>query len=112
MLEVSIDTHIANLVGLLRRKYISNAGDYRPVDFTRLAHFFALDVITDIAFGDTFGDLVDDEDKFDYVESLEKTLFIVSRGAASGFNRLLQIDWIAKLLLPSTSDSKGMGNII
>ncbi len=44
------------------------------MDLARKAQYFTLDTITDIAFGQAFGDLVLDEDVHKYIISTEEML--------------------------------------
>jgi hypothetical protein len=58
-------------VDLLRRKYISTADSFKPVDMARKIGFFTMDVITDLAFAKPFGNLKNDKDMHDYIRSTE-----------------------------------------
>jgi hypothetical protein len=111
-LEHSVDTNIALLVQLLDSKYISTATEYKPVDFAPKAQFFTLDVISELAFGKSFGNLEADEDLSSYIKTMEGTFpMLVLVGA---------FPWLAQLffmrpfrsLLPSDKDTVGMGKLM
>ncbi len=83
------------------------------MDLARKAQYFTLDTITDIAFGQAFGDLVLDEDVHKYIISTEEMLqAIVLMGSVPIFNDLVQIEWVGKLCFPSEKDSIGVGRLI
>lgn len=112
-LEKSIDTQISNLIQLIRTKYISTNSSLRPLDLARKAQYFTLDTITDIAFGQAFGDLVRDEDVYKYIQSTEELLdLIIVLGVFPRIQDLLSNEWAAKLCLPSDKDSTGIGRLI
>ncbi|KAG8406457.1 hypothetical protein J3458_021289 [Metarhizium acridum] len=69
-LEFKIDKSVTNLVNLLD----SYVRDGRPFDFARKIHFFALDVISELAFGEPFGDLTTDSDVHNLVTDIETYL--------------------------------------
>ncbi|KAK2473230.1 hypothetical protein H9L39_15405 [Fusarium oxysporum f. sp. albedinis] len=76
-LERTIDEHIAKLINLLETKYLSTDKDYRPVDFAQKIQFFTLDVISDLAFGQAFGYMEQDDDVFDFIK-ITKSYFPVT----------------------------------
>ena len=112
MLESSIDTQVTNLIALIRRKYLSSDTHSIPFDFARKIQYFALDVISEIGLGERFGDLDDDEDKFDFVSSVEVGLTISSISLATGLSSLLRYKWIAERLGPTEKDKTGLGRLV
>lgn len=111
-LEHSIDTNIALLVQLLESKYISTATEYKPVDFAPKAQYFTLDVISELAFGKSFGNLEADDDVSSYIKTMDGTFpMLVLVGA---------FPWLAQLffmrpfrsLLPTAKDTVGMGKLM
>jgi hypothetical protein len=48
-------------IDLIKRKYISNSSDFRPMDLARKIAFFTMDVTTDVALGHCWGCLAKDE---------------------------------------------------
>ncbi|SMQ51982.1 unnamed protein product [Zymoseptoria tritici ST99CH_3D7] len=73
-LEKTIDGVVMQFVKLIEEKYLSDAEHFKPMDLTEKFHFFTLDTITALAFGESFGDLKDDNDKYDYLKELEKSI--------------------------------------
>src|SRR5438876_497829 len=70
-LESSIDIHVQELVDLIQSKYISTDKRSRPFDFARKIQYFTLDVISEVGFGEPFGDLRADRDVNEYVAAGE-----------------------------------------
>ncbi|KAI8402406.1 hypothetical protein FOFC_17720 [Fusarium oxysporum] len=111
-LERTIDEHIAKLINLLETKYLSTDKDYRPVDFAQKIQFFTLDVISDLAFGQAFGYMEQDDDVFDFIK-ITKSYFPVTLVMAN-------IPSLVSLLhsklfsgaLPKESDKLGFGAFI
>ncbi|KAG5803877.1 hypothetical protein H9Q74_011296 [Fusarium xylarioides] len=111
-LERTIDEHIAKLINLLETKYLSTNKDYRPVDFAQKIQFFTLDVISDLAFGQPFGYIEQDDDVFDFIK-ITKAYFPVTLFIAN-------IPSLVSLLhsrlfsgaLPKESDKLGFGAFI
>jgi len=110
-LEQAIDGNIAKLIRLLDSKYVSTDTSYKPIDFATTTAFFTLDVISEIAFGKAFGNLEADEDVSSYLKTTEAVIpMIILLGA---------FPWLAKVffsrplksLLPSDTDTVGMGKL-
>lgn len=111
-LEQAIDANVAKFIQLLESKYVSTSTTYKPVDFAPKTQFFTLDVISDIALGKSLGNLEADEDCYSYIKTTEETFpMIVLLGA---------FPWLAnvffsrpmKSLLPSDTDTVGMGKLM
>ena len=62
------------LIDLIHTKYTSTSSEFKPFDFGRKAQYFTLDVISDIAFGEAFGDIATDSDVHEYIKTTEETL--------------------------------------
>lgn len=111
-LETTIENNIDNLVNILETKYLSAVNLYKPVDFARLAHYFSIDLIWDIAFGKVLGDLINDQDTFGYIETVESAIPM--------FNLVGVYPWFSKVfgsrlfswLLPSDKDLTGLGKVM
>ena len=83
------------------------------MDLARKAQYFTLDVITQIAFGEAFGDLVNDEDMHRYVQSTEEMLEVMAlSGAIPALKCMFTIEWLGNLVFPSDKDSTGIGRLI
>ncbi|RDW87449.1 hypothetical protein BP5796_03143 [Coleophoma crateriformis] len=113
-LENSVDTHVQSFIRLIRKKYISNnKGAFKPMDLARKAQFFTLDVITDVAFGQPFGDLEQDEDIHKYIQSTEEMLqVIILMGTIPAVSDIVQSELVGTLLFPSGKESTGIGRLI
>jgi hypothetical protein len=111
-LEHSIDSNITKFVKLVESKYLSTDTAYKPVDFAPKSQFFTLDVISDIAFGNSFGNLEADKDVFSYIKATEEIFpMMILLGT---FPWLAQVFFTRpfKSLLPSDTDTVGMGKLM
>lgn len=83
------------------------------MDFARIAQYFALDVISDIAFGQPFGFLESDSDVHDYIKTQEALLPIFEwLSTFPSLERLTRIGWVSKLVMPKPTDKKGLGRLM
>lgn len=72
-----------------------------------------MDVITDIAYGQAFGNLVSDTDMYDYIKMSEEMLPLMEKlGAVPWIRRIIQTDWVSKLIFPSDKSEKGIGRMM
>ncbi|KAH6629304.1 cytochrome P450 [Boeremia exigua] len=111
-MESTIAIHIANFIHLIETKYLSTTQIYRPVDFGEKASFFTLDVISDLAFGQAFGYLDTDEDKYDYLEITKASIpFMMTVADIPALADVLQSRVLRKLF-PSETDKLGFGAFI
>lgn len=72
-----------------------------------------MDVITDIAFGQPFGNLTSDKDMYEYIQLVEETLpvmAIISNFPL--FKKLFITTWVRQLLFPSDKSEKGIGKMV
>jgi hypothetical protein len=90
-MEHTIEIQVANLVKLVRSKYISSNTEYRPDDLVQKLQYFTLDVISDLAFGKPLGYLQNDADPFDYVEAMDASMPVLAS--------LGNVPWLANLFL-------------
>ncbi|OAA35444.1 benzoate 4-monooxygenase cytochrome P450 [Metarhizium rileyi] len=106
-LELKIDNSVSNLVDLLD----SYIGDNRPFDLARKIHYFALDVITELSFGETFGDLTTDSDVHGLIEDFETYMpYLIISTVMSWMISVLGLP-IFRPLLPSEHDVLGVGRL-
>lgn len=111
-LEDSVDANIARLLKLLESKYLSTDTDFKPVDFAPKSQYFTLDVISEIAFGEAFGNLEADDDVASYIKASDETIpFIIVLGIFPWLARIVY-SWPCKYLLPSDKDKDGMGKLM
>ncbi|KUJ10427.1 cytochrome P450 [Mollisia scopiformis] len=112
-LEAMIDSHVIELMNLIRRKYLSDGSTFRPMDFARKSAFFTMDVITDIAFGRSWGCLIADDDVFKWFESLEIIMpNAIKASTIPWLSSLFDIPFLKKLVAPSEKDKIGPGKLI
>lgn len=81
----------------------------QPFDFARKAQYFALDVTTELSFGEPFGDMATDSDVHGYIETTERTLpHIILTTELPWLVSVFELD-IVKRFLPSDKDLLGIG---
>ena len=111
-LEATIDEQVLELVKLIERKYLSDSkrGVFKPMDLARKSHFFTLDVISSLAFGESFNDLSDDQDNHGYLHETEKAITLINIMAVlPNLYSFLERSQILKMLGPSDRDDLGLG---
>lgn len=105
--------HVQGLLDLLRRKYISTPDLFKPVDMARKAAFFTMDVITDLAFAKPFGNLKNDRDTYNYIQSTEDLVPTVLRiSSIPALKSFFELEWINKALFPSDTSENGLGRVV
>ncbi|RTE80588.1 hypothetical protein BHE90_004925 [Fusarium euwallaceae] len=111
-LERTVDAHIARLIDLIETKYLSTSREYRPADFAQKIQYFTLDVISDLAFGQPFGYVDQDDDVFDFIK-ITRSFFPVTLVIANipSLVSLLH-SRLFRGLLPKESDKFGFGAFI
>ncbi|CAK7221886.1 hypothetical protein SBRCBS47491_004682 [Sporothrix bragantina] len=113
-----IDTQVAGFIKLLESKYLaeepskkSNAS-YRTVDLARKVQFFTLDVISALAFGNAFGYLEADADKFGYIRTTESTVpILMSTAIMPWIVNLLQSPYL-RPFMPNVRGMVGIGTVM
>ncbi|KAF9767390.1 hypothetical protein IL306_000060 [Fusarium sp. DS 682] len=110
--EAGIDRQLLNFISLIDRKYLSTTSESRPFDLAEKTQFFALDVISDVSFGEPFGYLTKDKDLFQYNEINASSLPVMN--IVSVYPRLGRIAhrWPLSLLLPREEDQVGFGRLM
>ncbi|KEY73162.1 hypothetical protein S7711_04128 [Stachybotrys chartarum IBT 7711] len=108
-IEATMDLHVAKLIRLIETKYISTSQDYRPMDFAQKMQYFALDVISDLAFSRAFGYLEKDADLHDYIKITRSYIpVMVIFANIPALARTMQ-SRIFRGLLPKDTDELGFG---
>jgi hypothetical protein len=91
-----------DFVKLISRKHITVGSKLKPLDMAQMAFFLTMDVITDVASGQTCGCLEKDEDVFDWFENVEQFLPITIRTATIPWiANLFSIPFVRKMIMPS-----------
>ncbi|AEO63946.1 cf4974fb-3452-4ca8-bf80-67d173cbdc92 [Thermothielavioides terrestris] len=112
-LERDVDEQLARLVGLIRRKYISDNEHTRPLDLAKAAQYFTMDSITKIAYGREFGFLDADGDVFRAIQSAEEGIpFLVILAEMPLLGRIFTNPWVLKLVGPKKTDTGGLGRML
>ncbi|KAI3337026.1 cytochrome P450 [Xylariaceae sp. AK1471] len=112
-LEAAVDEQIRNLVNLINTKYLSTACCFKPLEFSRLAQFFTLDLITEVAFGEALGFLQRDEDINGYCDVAEQVLPVFEWLAVfNTLNRIIRLPGLRNVVMPRPTDKTGVGMIM
>lgn len=83
------------------------------MDWGMKASFFTVDSISDMAFGDTVGDLAEDEVKFDFLSNTESSLPIMSIFTCyTWMLNFLQMTIVSRMIAPSSEEPSGFGRIM
>ncbi|KAL4916479.1 cytochrome P450 [Aspergillus aurantiobrunneus] len=111
-LERSVDERLAELLHLIRSKYLSTNHRTVPMDLAKKAQYFTLDVISSVGLGKPFGMLQSDSDIDSYLQSSEEGLAIGHTALALGISWLPQVPYIGRFLAPSPQDPTGFGKMM
>jgi hypothetical protein len=112
-MEQYIDRHVQEWVDLIGRKYISKAGEVKPMDIGQQAQFFTLDVISDLAFNQSFNDVPDDNDNFKYIQTAEQTVMILTLlSLFPGLHTFMEQSRVMDFVAPNSKDRLGLGAVI
>ncbi|KAF2000019.1 pisatin demethylase [Amniculicola lignicola CBS 123094] len=115
LLEPSIDTHVKELVDLIRTKYAAPAAatyPSKPMDLAEKMAYLTLDVISDVGLGKPFGDLKSDTDVNDYLKASEDGLAIGNMAFGMGTSWMRNAPVIGKAISPSEKDTTGFGKMM
>lgn len=96
------------LIDLVDR-YVS---ENKAFDFGLKAQYFTLDVISDLAFGEPFGDVASDSDVHEYIRTSEQNMPNVVLAAVLPWLLALLSSPLLRGLLPSDKDAIGLGKTI
>lgn len=113
-LENDVDERLLHMLDLIGNKYVAHPEDaVSPrMDLSRITSFFTLDVISKVAFGQTFGFLDKDDDPFGYLKNLEQFLpAIIVFGVYTELTNILKMPLI-KSALPKSTDKRGLGRVM
>jgi hypothetical protein len=110
-IEGGVDSQIAHLIALIRRKHLSAGDQTNPVDFAFIARYFTLDVITRVGYGKPFG-FLDGGDLYGYLRSTDRFLVILSLALDMPALRNMFQSPLLKRFAPKTTDEQGFGKII
>jgi len=114
-LESSIDTHVKELIHLIRSKYATPAassGLSKPMDMSSKMQYFTLDVMSRISLGQAFGDLKADADINDFLKSSVDGLAIGNTSWGLGISWIRDVPILGKAISPSEKDDRGFGRMM
>ncbi|KAI1812681.1 cytochrome P450 [Poronia punctata] len=112
-LEDIVDQQLADLVELIRKKYVTTKENFRPLDLARVIPLFTLDVISRIALGREFGCVQADTDVYGFYHNTEVPLPALCVVA--------EVPWLRKvvnsrlglrLFGPKETDKVGIGKLM
>lgn len=110
--EAGIDGIVARLVTLIGSKYTSTPTDFRPIEFSHKAQYFALDVVSELSFGEALGFVAGDEDLFRYVETNDRIFPVLAVMLNMPWLGIAMQRWPLNKLLPFESDRFGFGRLM
>lgn len=113
-MEEMVGTQVKRAIALIERKYLcaGDTDDFKPMDLAAVAHFFTLDVVGELQFGQAFGYLDDGEDVFGFMKWNEDFFSVAATvGVLPLLGRITQ-QWPFSELLPKSSDPTGLGRFI
>jgi len=113
-IEQDVDDQLLKFLDLVQNDYVAkpDEGVYKTMDLSRETSFFTLDVISKVAFGETFGFLDQDEDPFGYLENLAQMLpAIIVFGVYTELTKIMRIP-VVKAALPKSTDKRGLGRVM
>lgn len=113
-MESEIDEGISSLKDLIRREYLSPpGGEARPVDFSNVPTYFALDSLSKMAFGEAFGYLSAGSDIGGWIKSQHQTMkMMVLAADVEWLGKILFSDFVLKLIGPKPTDSNAIGKMM
>ncbi|KAK1623376.1 cytochrome P450 [Colletotrichum phormii] len=125
-LDASIDSGIADLVSLIRKSYATKhhpqgpgdadtprLSEQTPVDFGRLAHYYAMDARSRMSFGQPLGLLRKDSDVFGLVAMSNLAIDVLQFFTdIPPLQRIFTSDLSLRLLGPKPTDKNGFGKIV
>jgi len=111
--EPVIDEQMRRLADLIRRKYLSEGEEARPVEISSLMQMFTLDVITNLGYSKSFGHLDEGLDVHGYIADVKATMKLRTFFTELPLVRsimLTKYGW--KMFGPTTKDPKGAGKLM
>ncbi|POS69670.1 hypothetical protein DHEL01_v211938 [Diaporthe helianthi] len=106
--EVDVDDRVASLVNYIRTK--ARAAPGNSLNFSKIIRWFQLDLVTQVAFGEPWGDLADETDHYTFLGSMDKTMPLIhSVSMMPLFRKLFFSKLVLYLAAPRVTDKAGMG---
>jgi len=112
-MEARIDSKVLDFIALVRRKFLTVGTDIKPMDLAEKVSFLTMDIISDLAFGRTWGCLEQDKDIDEWFRSIEVYLPVVATlSTIPFFASFFAISFVAKLVMPSEKDAACPGRLL
>jgi hypothetical protein len=112
-MEGQIDDRVRDFIAAIERKYLSTTKELRRADFARLAQYFTLDVISDIAYGAPFGYLEKGYDVLGYIETVDEYMPLLAvLSTLPWAARFANRPWVRAITGPHPTDEKGIGKLM
>lgn len=97
-LEESIDSRVLDLVNLIERVYLTTEERCPVMDWAVIAQYFAMNILTDVAFSNPFGYLKDNTD-LGYIKTVQQNMPVLEMQAnISLVNTAMKNKFIRNLL--------------
>lgn len=116
-MEPVIDEQLIEWLARVNKTWISKPGASRPFDIGKRIQFLTVDIITRICLGSPLGCVASDSDKHDFLATVERgnavcQHFSVLLELNSLMYYLTKIPLLGPLIVPKSSDKKGVGKIM
>lgn len=109
-LEKTLDQFVTQLIEVIRRDYVSRG---IPLDFSILASYMTLDMLTKIAFGLEIGDLKANKDHYNYLKSFADFTPIMNLCCNfATIYRIMNSKIMLKFFKPLATDQAGPGALL
>lgn len=107
--EADLDSQIVAFVNYIKDKVRNGKAD--KIDFSKIARWFQLDLITLIGLGKAWGDLVDETDHFDFLESMDAATVVThSVAMVPLLRKIFSSKLFMYLTAPRVTDKRGLGS--
>ncbi|EFQ31517.1 cytochrome P450 [Colletotrichum graminicola] len=110
--EPGVDRVVAQFINLIESKYISTSNNFCPIEFSHKSQYFALDVVSEISFGEALGFLAKDKDLFGYVQTNDQIFPVLAIMLNMPWLGIMMQRWPLNKLLPFESDKFGFGRLM
>ncbi|KAH8891802.1 cytochrome P450 [Thozetella sp. PMI_491] len=112
-LEIAVDSEVLRFVDLIKRKHVSTRQDLRRAEFSQLARYFTLDVITRLGYGKAFGYLDEGIDLYRWTATVDQFMAFLTSAADIPLLRAIFFSNLGMSLFgPKTSAASGPGRIL
>ncbi|KAH8675282.1 cytochrome P450 [Xylariales sp. PMI_506] len=112
-MEGNVDYVVATMVDVIRGKYLSRDGEYRPLVLSSMISLFTLDVISRLALGEEFGCVRSDDDIHSFLSTM--VTHIPYMAMAVGVPLLREIIFskvFLRFMGPKETDKHGIGKLM